>query len=105
MKKLHLLLAALHASALTFATVPVAVRAQDASEIRAYMDALAAGTPEALQQFLVRFPQSTLPGSELGAQIAASIGKPTGSIDAVTGAAPAVDAVTGAAPAEENGIY
>ena len=80
MKKLNLLIAALHASALALGTAPAAVHAQDANEIRAYMNALAAGTPEAIQQFLLAYPHSMLPGSELGASIAASLGKPTGAV-------------------------
>lgn len=94
MKKLNLLIAALHASVLTFGALPMVAHAQDAAEIRAYMNALAAGTPEAMQQFLIAFPQSTLPGSELGAQIAASLGKPTGAVDAA-----------GSQPAGDDGIY
>jgi hypothetical protein len=77
MKKLNLFIAALHASAVALSAFPGASQAQEAAEIRAYMDALSAGTPEAMQEFLQAFPQSALPGSALGAQIAASMGMPT----------------------------
>jgi hypothetical protein len=96
MKKLNLLIAALHASALALGAAPAMVHAQDASEIQAYMSALATGTPEAMQQFLAAFPNSALPGSELGASIAAGLGKPTGAVDAPSG--PSQDA-------GDQGIY
>src|SRR5688572_33487869 len=73
MNKLTMLIAALHASALALGAFPGAGHAQDANEVRAYMNALAVGTPEALQQFLQSYPNSTLPGSELGASIASGI--------------------------------
>lgn len=79
MRKLGLLIAALHAgAALTAgAGAPVpAVRAQEAAEVRAYMGALARGTPQAMAAFRAEFPRSTLPGSELGASIAASLRRP-----------------------------
>ena len=85
MKKFSLLIAALHASALALGAVPGAGHAQDANEVRAYMEALAAGTPEALQQFLTAFPNSALPGSELGASIAGSIDQPTAAVDTPSG--------------------
>ncbi|HEX6013654.1 MAG TPA: hypothetical protein VFY87_18005 [Geminicoccaceae bacterium] len=80
MKKFSLLIAALHASALALGAFPVSGHAQDAAEIRAYMDALSAGTPEAMSQFLTTYPNSALPGSELGASIAAGLDNPTASI-------------------------
>ena len=80
MKKFSLLVAALHASALALGAFPAAGHAQDAAEVRAYMDALSAGTPEAMNQFLVAYPNSALPGSELGASIAAGLDNPTASI-------------------------
>lgn len=80
MKKFNLLIAALHASALALGTTSGVARAQDAAEIRAYMNALSVGTPEAMQRFLSQYPGSTLPGSALGASIAASIDKPTSGV-------------------------
>ena len=91
MNKLRLTIAALHAGALALVAQPGAARAQDATEVRAYMNALAVGTPEAMAAFLAAFPASTLPGSELGASIAASIQK--------TQAAAAPPAAAPAAPA------
>lgn len=110
MKKLSLMIAALHASALALGAQPGAARAQDAAEVRAYMNALALGTPEAMAAFLDSFPQSDLPGSQLGASIAASIGKPPATapriMPAAGPAAPTAEAsVSRAAPAEDDGIY
>ena len=62
MKKINLLIAALHAGALALAAAPGVARAQDAPEIRAYMNALSLGTAEAMSDFLVAYPNSTLPG-------------------------------------------
>lgn len=80
MKRINLLIAALHASAL--AAAPLALGggtalAQSNDEVRAYMDALSSGTPEALDRFLHAYPNSALPGSELGASIAAKLDSPT----------------------------
>lgn len=80
MKKLNLIIAALHAGALAFTLGPGVARAQDAQEVRAYLEALRTGTAEAMAQFLAIYPHSTLPGSELGASIAAGIEPPTASI-------------------------
>lgn len=85
MKRLHLLIAALHASALAaapFALGGSAALAQSNDEVRAYMDALSSGTPEALNRFLLAYPNSVLPGSELGASIAAKLDNPTASTGA-----------------------
>jgi hypothetical protein len=95
MKKFSLLIAALHASALALGAFPAAGHAQDAAEIRAYMDALSAGTPEAMNQFLTAYPNSALPGSELGASIAAGLDNPT--------AATTTDAAQG--EAANDGVY
>lgn len=88
MRKFGLLIAALHAGALALGTPAGGLRAQDATEVRAYMNALALGTPEAMASFKAAYPSSVLPGSELGASIAASIDKPTATVAAA--AAPAV---------------
>jgi hypothetical protein len=80
MKKINLLIAALHAGALALASPPGAASAQDAQEIRAYMNALSAGTAKAMAEFLMLYPNSTLPGSELGASIAGGVGQPTAAI-------------------------
>ena len=93
MKKFNLFIAALHASALALAAFPGAGQAQDASEIRAYMDALSAGTPEAMNQFLQSYPNSALPGSELGASIAAGLDNPTAAVGAPVGAEPADEGI------------
>ncbi len=82
MKRINLLIAALHASALAaapFALGGGAALAQSNDEVRAYMDALSLGTPEALNRFLLAYPKSVLPGSELGASIAAKLDNPTAS--------------------------
>lgn len=82
MKRINLLIAALHATALAatpFALGGGAALAQSNDEVRAYMDALSSGTPEALTQFLSAYPNSALPGSELGASIAAKLDQPTAS--------------------------
>ena len=81
MKRINLLIAALHASALAaapFALGGVAV-AQSNDEVRAYMEALSSGTAELMNRFLLAFPNSTLPGSELGASIAGQLDHPTAS--------------------------
>ena len=77
MKKINLLIAALHAGALALAAGPGIARAQDAQEIRAYMSALSIGTAEAMSVFLTDYPNSMLPGSELGASIAGGLDQPT----------------------------
>ena len=83
MKKINLLIAALHASALAITAAPGAASAQDAQEIRAYMNALSAGTASAMAEFLEAYPHSVLPGSELGASIAGGVGEPTASVGPV----------------------
>jgi hypothetical protein len=80
MKKMNLLIAALHASALALTAGSSLAHAQDAQEIRAYMEALRAGTAEAMAGFLTRYPDSVLPGSEMGASIAAGIDPATASV-------------------------
>ena len=102
MRKLSLLIAALHAGALAAAVEPGGGRAQDAAEVQAYMRALAIGTPEAMSGFRSAFPDSTLPGSDLGASIAATLEPPRPS-----GAAPRPMAqiAPAAGPASEAGIY
>ena len=85
MKKFSLLVAALHASALALGAFPGAGHAEDANEVRAYREARATGTPEALQQFLLAYPSSALPGSELGASIAGSIDQPTAAVGTPSG--------------------
>jgi hypothetical protein len=92
MKKINLLIAALHAGALALAAAPGAASAQDSQEIRAYMNALSTGTATAMAEFLTAYPQSALPGSALGAQIAASMGQPTGTVGTGT-------------PAPDDGVY
>jgi len=87
MKKTHLLIAALHASALALTMGASLAQAQDPQEVRAYMEALRAGTAEAMAGFLTLYPNSPLPGSEVGALIAAGIGQPTAAITDGTGAA------------------
>lgn len=104
MKKLNLFIAALHASAVALSAFPGAGHAQDAAEIRAYMDALAAGTPEAMQMFLQAYPQSALPGSALGAQIAASLSTPTAATQPTPPDAPA-PASTTRDVRSESGLY
>ncbi len=87
MKRISLLIAALHASALAaapFAPGGGAAHAQTNDEIRAYMEALSSGTPEAMSRFLTAYPNSILPGSELGATIAAKLDQPTASTGAST---------------------
>jgi hypothetical protein len=80
MKKMSLLIAALHASALALTAGSSLAHAQDAQEIRAYMEALRAGTAEAMASFLTRYPNSPLPGSEMGASIAAGIDPATAAV-------------------------
>ena len=62
------------------------------------MDALSAGTPEAMNQFLQSYPNSALPGSELGASIAAGLDSPTAATSA--GAAGAAQGGTA-----DDGVY
>ncbi len=100
MKKINLLIAALHAGALALVAGPGIARAQDAQEIRAYMSALSIGTVEAMSDFLTAYPNSMLPGSELGASIAAGLDQPTAATSS-TGA-------TTSAPADgddDTGVY
>src|SRR3954468_23546867 len=91
MKKLNLLIAALHAGALALVAGPGLVRAQDAAEVRAYMNALSMGTAEAMSEFLQRYPNSPLPGSEIGASIADAVREPTGAIKEDSGASTPAD--------------
>jgi hypothetical protein len=104
MNKLTMLIAALHASALALGTLSGGGHAQDANEVRAYMNALAVGTPEALQAFLRAYPNSALPGSALGASIAASIDQPTASVGGTPGQDQAESAGASDAAADQ-GIY
>ena len=85
MKKMSLLIAALHASALALTAGSSLAHAQDAQEIRAYMEALRAGTAGAMAGFLTRYPHSSLPGSEMGASIAAGIDPATASLGGAPG--------------------
>src|SRR3954453_15233723 len=80
MKKLNLLIAALHAGALALVAGPGLARAQDTAEVRAYMNALSAGTAEAMSQFLELYPNSALPGSGIGASMAGGVSEPTGGV-------------------------
>ena len=80
MKKMHLLIAALHASALALTAGASLAQAQDPQEVRAYMAALRAGTADAMARFLTLYPNSPLPGSEMGASIAAGIDPPTAAL-------------------------
>ena len=98
MRKFGLLIATLHASALALGVAGGPAAAQDATEVRAYMNALAVGTPEALAAFKQAYPQSVLPGSELGASIAAALDKPR---PTVMPAAPQ----PAAGPKQGHGIY
>jgi hypothetical protein len=91
MKKLNLLIAALHAGALALVAGPGLARAQDTAEVRAYMNALSAGTAEAMSQFLELYPNSALPGSEIGASIAGGVSEPTGAIKEDSGASTPAD--------------
>ena len=84
MKKINLLIAALHAGALALTAAPGLARAQDAQEVRAYMSALSLGTAEAMTAFLTAYPNSALPGSELGASIAAGVDQPTAAVSGET---------------------
>lgn len=81
MKKMSLLIAALHASALALTTGASLAHAQDAQEVRAYMEALRTGTAEAMASFLTSYPNSALPGSEMGASIAAGIDPATAALN------------------------
>jgi hypothetical protein len=112
MKKINLLIAALHAGALALTTAPGTARAQDAQEIQAYMQALSVGTAEAMAQFLTAYPNSSLPGSELGASIAAGIGPATAAIGAPAGRAGETgrrdsdsDRISGRLGSSDDGIY
>lgn len=80
MKKLNLLIAALHAGAMALAVAPGGARAQDTQEVRAYMNALSVGTADAMAEFLTAYPNSALPGSELGASVAAGVDQPTAAV-------------------------
>jgi hypothetical protein len=70
------------------------------------MNALKVGTVEAMTAFLHAYPNSTLPGSELGASIAAGLDQPTAATSQPTGSSPGTPADGGisAAPADD-GIY
>jgi hypothetical protein len=100
-RKLSLLIAALHAGALATAVGPGSGRAQDAAEVQAYMRALAVGTPEAMTKFLSAFPGSALPSSALGASIAATLEPPRARAAprSIAQIAPA------AGPSPQTGIY
>lgn len=89
MKKINLLIAALHAGAMALTVGPTMARAEDPQEIRAYMEALRAGTAEAMAGFLALYPNSALPGSEVGASIAAGLDPATAAV--ATGGAGPVD--------------
>ena len=80
MKKINLIIAALHAGAMALTAGPGIASAQDAQEVRAYMEALRAGTTEAMTAFLTAYPNSALPGSVFGASIAAGVDQPTASV-------------------------
>jgi hypothetical protein len=84
-KKISLLIAALHASALALTAGPGLAYAQDTQEIHAHMAALRTGTAEAMASFLVRYPNSALPGSEMGASIAAGIDPATAAVGSPPG--------------------
>ena len=89
MKKLNLLIAALHAGAIALVGSAGVARAQDAAEVRAYIHALSVGTAEAMSEFLTVYPNSGLPGSEIGASIAGGVSAPTAAVTDGGGAAPA----------------
>ncbi len=74
MNKLAKLIAAAHASVLLTGTLASVASAQSAAEVKAYMEAIRLGTPDAIATFMRTYPKSVLPGSELGARIAASLG-------------------------------
>lgn len=80
MKKINLLIAALHAGAIALTVGPTIARAEDPQEVRAYMEALRAGTAEAMAGFLALYPHSVLPGSEVGASIAAGLDPATAAV-------------------------
>ena len=84
MNKLATLIAAVHASVLATSAFAGTAMAQDSAEIKAYTNAVKTGTPAAISGFMKAYPKSSLPGSELGAKIAGSVGKPTGSVAAST---------------------
>ena len=87
MNKLATLIAAVHASVIATSALSGAATAQDSAEIKAYTNAVKAGTPAAISSFMKAYPKSKLPGSELGAKIAGSVGKPTGSVAVAGGKA------------------
>lgn len=88
MKKLNLLIAALHAGAIALVGSAGVAHAQDAAEVRAYVHALSVGTAEAMSEFLSLYPNSALPGSEIGASIAGGVGEPTAAVGATGGSTP-----------------
>jgi hypothetical protein len=94
MNKLATLIAAVHASVLASSALTGPAMAQDSAEIKAYTNAVKTGTPAAIASFMKSYPKSTLPGSELGAKIAGSVGKPTGSVAATGGKAAASGTTT-----------
>ena len=89
MKKLNLLIAALHAGAIALVGGAGVARAQDAAEVRAYVHALSVGTADAMSEFLALYPNSALPGSEIGASIAGGVGEPTAAVGGTGGSTPA----------------
>ena len=74
MNKLAKLIAAAHASVLLSGIAAGGAVAQSAAEVKAYMEAVRTGTPDAIASFMRHYPKSTLPGSELGDRIASSLG-------------------------------
>ena len=66
MNKLAKLIAAAHASVLLSGIAAGGAVAQSAAEVKAYMEAVRTGTPDAIASFMQHYPKSTLPGSELG---------------------------------------
>lgn len=74
MNKLAKLIAAAHAGVLLTGALGGSASAQSAAEVKAYMEAIRAGTPDAIASFMRTYPNSTLPGSELGSRIASSLG-------------------------------
>lgn len=100
MNKLAKLVAAVHASVLAAGAASGGVAsAQDQAEVAAYMEAISVGTPEAIARFLQAYPASALPGSELGARIAASVGPTDGA------ARPQRDAAVIGEPTLHDGLY
>ena len=76
MNKLAKLIAAAHASVLVSGIAAGGAVAQSAAEVKAYMEAVRTGTPDAIASFMRHYPKSTLPGSELGDRIASSPAAP-----------------------------